>query len=108
MVLLVLLVAAVAAVVVAATAPRWRRAVLRGAATVAGTLVALFLVGRAIAEFWVVDYAHPASYRHSWGGPSLAGVVAVHSGPGAAVLLAGGFWGYRRWARSKPRGGEVG
>ena len=29
-----------------------------------------------------------ASYQNSWGGPGLAGVFAVHSGPGPAVVLA--------------------
>jgi hypothetical protein len=59
-------------------------------------LVAAFLVGRGIAEFWVVDYASPASYQHSWGGPSLAGVFAVHTGPGLIIVIMTSVWLYRR------------
>lgn len=59
-------------------------------------LVAAFLIGRGIAEFWVVDYASPASYQQSWGGPSLAGVFAVHSGPGLIIVIMTSVWLYRR------------
>ncbi len=59
-------------------------------------LVAAFLVGRGIAEFWTVDYASPASYQHSWGGPSLAGVFAVHTGPGLIIVIMTSVWLYRR------------
>jgi hypothetical protein len=68
-----------------------------------GALVALFAVGRGIAEFWVVDYSDPASYRHSRGGPSLAGVFAVHSGPGLIVLIATAVWLYRWRAHKRQR-----
>lgn len=48
-----------------------------------------FLVLRAAMEPFVVDVSDPDSYRHDWGGPSLAGVLAVHVLPGvlAAVLM---------------------
>lgn len=59
-------------------------------------LVAAFLVGRGIAEFWVVDYANPPSYQQSWGGPSLAGVFAVHTGPGLIIVIMTAVWLYRR------------
>jgi hypothetical protein len=59
-------------------------------------LFAAFLVGRGIAEFWVVDYASPASYQQSWGGPSLAGVFAVHTGPGLLIVIMTAVWLYRR------------
>ena len=59
-------------------------------------LVAAFLVGRGIAEFWTVDYARPASYQQSWGGPSLAGVFAVHTGPGLIIVIMTSVWLYRR------------
>ena len=54
-----------------------------------GVVVALFLVLRALAQPFVIDMSDPATYRNDWGGPSLAGVFAVHCGPGilAAVLL---------------------
>jgi hypothetical protein len=54
-----------------------------------GVLVAAFLVVRGVAEFWVIDYADPASYRDDWGGPTLLGVLAVHSGPAIAIVVAG-------------------
>jgi hypothetical protein len=62
---------------------------------VAGVLAA-YLVVRGIAEFFVIDYASPASYRSAWGGPSLAGVLAVHSGPALAILAVVSIWLYRR------------
>jgi hypothetical protein len=65
------------------------------AVTLAG-VVAAYLVGRGIAEFWVVDYSSPASYQPSWGGPSLAGVFAVHSGPGLVIVIMIAVWLYRR------------
>lgn len=54
-----------------------------------GLVVALYSIGRAIVELIVIDYGDPASYAQDWGGPSLAGVLAVHCLPGvvAAVLL---------------------
>lgn len=63
------------------------RAVLRRVGTVLGVLLGLYLVGRGVAEFFVVHYSDPASYQNDWGGPSLAGVFAVHTGPGAAVIV---------------------
>ncbi len=56
-------------------------------------VVALYLVGRGVAELFTIHYSDAASYSHDWGGPSLPGVLAVHTGPalvvvvGAAVLL---------------------
>ena len=38
-----------------------------------GGVLAVYLVGRGIAEFFTVSYSDPASYRLDWGGPSLAG-----------------------------------
>jgi hypothetical protein len=54
-----------------------------------GALVASFFIFRAVAEPFVIDMTDPATYRDDWGGPHLAGVLAVHCGPGvlaAAVL----------------------
>jgi hypothetical protein len=49
----------------------------------------LYLIGRAVAEPFVIDLTDPASYRNDWGGPSLPGVLLVHCGPGilAAALM---------------------
>jgi hypothetical protein len=82
-------------------APSARRRVLRATALVAGTGLGLFLVARGIAEFFILTYSDPASYARSWGGPSLAGVIAVHSGPGLLVVIGVGWWLARR-VRSNP------
>lgn len=67
--------------------PRHRRRVIqRVCAWTVGGAIGAYLVGRGIAEFFVVNYNNPGSYQLDWGGPSLAGVLAVHSGPGLAVL----------------------
>lgn len=89
-------VALVFAVVGMIVSPRWRRIVPRVVALIACGLVAAYLVARGVAEFWIVDYSDPASYRDDWGGPSLIGVFAVHSGPGLAVIVAGALWVRRR------------
>jgi hypothetical protein len=86
----------------------WRRACLRIAGLTVTGVVALYAVGRGIAEFWTVNYSDPASYAHSWGGPSLAGVFAVHSGPGFAIMIAAAWWLVRQRARhSSGRGSRV-
>ena len=54
----------------------------------------------------MLKFSNPASYRGDWGGPSLAEVLAVHSGP-AVVIVAGtavAIWrrlAARRRARTK-------
>ncbi len=87
-----------AAVLTAAAAarPRWRRRLPKVVGLVAGAVLAAFLVGRGVAEFFIVHYGDPASYRNAWGGPSLAGVFAVHSGPAVAILLGAGAYLVRR------------
>jgi hypothetical protein len=49
-------------------------------------IVALFLVARAVVEVFSVDPGRPATYRADWGGPTYAGVLLVHAGPGLLVL----------------------
>ncbi|MER7444271.1 hypothetical protein [Micromonospora avicenniae] len=63
---------------------------MRKTASVLGLILGLYLVVRAVAEPFVIDMGEPATYRHDWGGPSLAGVLLVHCGPGvvAAVVIA--------------------
>ena len=95
-VVLLLVVFLVGAGVACIFSRRWRRAAPRVIGLTLAGLVAAFLVGRGIAEFWVVDYASPASYQHSWGGPSLAGVFAVHTGPGLIIVIMMAGWLYRR------------
>src|SRR3984957_17489328 len=62
-----------------------------------GAVLAVYLVGRGIAELILIHYGDPASYAKDWGGPSLAGVLAVHSGPGLVIVAAGAWW----WLRGR-------
>lgn len=82
---------------------RFGRPGLRTFGTGLAGLLSAFLIGRGIAEFFTVNYSDPASYRNDWGGPSLAGVFAVHSGP--AVLVVLGWMIYLR-RRRRTRSGE--
>jgi hypothetical protein len=69
---------------------------MRKILTYLGLLLGGYLIARAIAEPFVIDFSDPSTYADDWGGPSLAGVLAVHCGPGlvAAVLIA--VWLARR------------
>ena len=57
-------------------------------AKVFGLVAGLYFLARAIAEPFVIDMTDPSSYQNDWGGPSLAGVLAVHCGPGIIFLVA--------------------
>jgi hypothetical protein len=96
--LLILLIAVAVIVSAAAMAlPRQRRRrIQRACAWTVGGVLGAYLVGRGVAEFFTVNYSDPGSYRLAWGGPSLAGVFAVHSGPGLAVLLAAAVYTWHR------------
>lgn len=76
-----------------------------------GIVFGLYLIVRAVAEPFVIDMTDPATYRQDWGGPSLAGVLLVHCGPGvvSAVLLglAVRSWRRRRAAAAVGRTGAV-
>ena len=61
----------------------------------AGAL-AFYLVGRGVAEFFTIDYSDPSGYASSWGGPSLAGVFAVHTGPAVAIVAGSVIYLIRR------------
>jgi hypothetical protein len=87
--------------------PKWRRIATRAIGIPVGSLLGLYLVGRGVAEFFVVNYSDPASYAKAWGGPSLAGVFAVHAGPGFAVLAGAGVWLYRRRISPKRNAGTT-
>jgi hypothetical protein len=52
-----------------------------------GLVLGLFLIVRAVVEPFAIDFGDPATYRNDWGGPSLAGVLAVHMGPGLLALV---------------------
>ncbi len=68
-----------------------------------GLVAGLYLVVRAIVEFFAIDLSDPASYRDDWGGPSLAGVLLVHCGPGVVVAVLMLWWLGRRRARRSGR-----
>jgi hypothetical protein len=72
---------------------------------IVGSVVALFLMARAVAWPFTVDIGDPATYQNDWGGPSLAGAVAVHCGPGiiAAALIVGAIVRGRIAARAAAR-----
>jgi len=72
-----------------------RRAAWLWALSAVGAVLAVYLVGRGFAELILINYGDPASYANDWGGPSLAGVFAVHSGPAAAIIAATVWWAVR-------------
>jgi hypothetical protein len=61
-------------------------------------LVALgtFLVARAVVEVVAVDPGDPSTYRDDWGGPTYAGVLLVHAGPGVLVVALVAWLLWRR------------
>lgn len=101
-IVLALLVLIIAAAGVMAASARWRRRLPRFTAAAVGGLLAVYEVVRGIVEFFLIHYSQPESYRDDWGGPSLAGVLAVHSGPGLAVLIFAGVY-LRHWRRARRR-----
>jgi hypothetical protein len=52
-----------------------------------GLMLGLFLIARAVVEPFTIDFGDPSTYVNDWGGPSLAGVLAVHMGPGLLALI---------------------
>ena len=67
-----------------------------------GGLVALYLVVRGVVELVTINYTQPASYQRDWGGPRLAGVLAVHAGP--AVLVVVGLACWVHWGKRNTNG----
>lgn len=82
-VMIVLVVLLNVALVESALRPR----ILRSLGYGLGGIVGAYAIVRGIAEFFVVDFGDPASYRDDWGGPSLFDVFLVHSGPGLVVAI---------------------
>lgn len=62
---------------------------MKRVAVVVAWVIGVYLVGRAIAEPFMIDVGDPATYERDWGGPSLVGVLVVHMGPGvvSAILM---------------------
>jgi hypothetical protein len=67
-------------------------------------VAALFFIARAVAEPFVIDVTDASTYANDWGGPSLAGVLAVHCGPGvlAAMFLYGSVVRWRNDRKREP------
>jgi hypothetical protein len=100
-IVLVALAVVLGLVIACILSPKFRKKALRPIYLTLGGIIALYLVLRGIAEFWVINYSNPASYSNSWGGPNLLGVFAVHSGPGFIILTALAIWTYKRAKGSK-------
>ena len=62
-------------------------------------VIGLYFIARAVAEPFLINLNDPATYHLDWGGPHLAGVLAVHMGPG---LIALALMITRIRSRSKP------
>ena len=73
--------------------------ILRRVAVVIAFVLGSFFVVRAIVELVTIDYSDPTSYAADWGGPSLAGVLLVHCGPGLLSAVAIGVY---LWPRFHP------
>ncbi|MGW0174608.1 hypothetical protein ACWDUM_12260 [Rhodococcus sp. NPDC003322] len=85
------MIALLALLIVAAFSRTLRPRILKPLGYGIAGIVGVYAVTRGVAEFFIVDYADPASYRDDWGGPSLLGVLLVHSGPGVAALIAAAY-----------------
>jgi hypothetical protein len=97
----VLLVVVAAGLVAGLAFPRWRRRFMRGLGIVVGGIIAIYLVARGVAELFIVDFSQPQTYRNDWGGPSLAGVLAVHTGPAVVIVAAALAYFIRRCRRGR-------
>jgi len=62
---------------------------------VIASMVLLYFVVRAIAEFFLISPGKPEAYRNDWGGPTYIGVIAVHCIPG----IIAGYILWRLWFR---------
>ena len=76
---------------------------MKKALWIIGFVIGLYFVVRAAVEPFVIDPSDPASYAKDWGGPSLAGVLAVHCGPGVVALAIMIATVYRRRSRKHVR-----
>jgi hypothetical protein len=77
---------------------------MRKVAWAIGIVLGLFFLVRAIAELVMIDFSDPATYRDDWGGPSLAGVLLVHCGPGLVVAALAAVVFVRRSRRRRRLG----
>lgn len=68
-----------------------------------GFALGAYLIVRAVVEPFAIDMSDPATYRDDWGGPGLAGVLAVHCGPGIVAAVVMTWVLLRRRSRSPDR-----
>ena len=68
---------------------------LKKTGLVLGYLLGIYLILRACVEPFIINYDHPESYKKSWGGPTLIGVLAIHILPGV-ISLALMVWHQRK------------
>jgi hypothetical protein len=78
------------------------RQALRMLGIVLVVVIGAYLVGRAVVEVLAVDPGDPSSYRDDWGGPTYAGVLLVHAGPGLLVVALAA-WALVRRRRDRSR-----
>ncbi|GIF64846.1 hypothetical protein Ais01nite_28810 [Asanoa ishikariensis] len=71
---------------------------------VIGIVFGVYLIGRAVLEPFVIDFDDPSTYQNDWGGPGLAGVLAVHCGPGVLALIVFAALAVRRSRKSAVTG----
>lgn len=70
-----------------ATGRPWPRRALRWLGRTLLLVLALYLVARAAVELITVNPTKPRTYREDWGGPHYLGVLLVHAGPGALIVV---------------------
>ncbi|MBC9717552.1 hypothetical protein H9Y04_33980 [Streptomyces sp. TRM66268-LWL] len=79
---------------------------MRKIALALGLLAGTYLIVRAIAEPFVIDFGDPSSYAADWGGPSLIGVLAVHCLPGVLSAWLMVRMARRRFGRTSQHAGH--
>lgn len=72
---------------------------MRKALAIVGIVFGIYAIVRAAIEPFVIDFNDPSTYQADWGGPSLAGVLAVHCGPGVVALIV--FVALLAWRRAR-------
>lgn len=94
-----------AGLVVALVSPRLRPRTMRYLGLALGGTLAAYLVIRGVGELWLIDFDQPDTYRNDWGGPSLVGVLTVHTGPAVVIVIAS-LVRLRHWRRGPLDGNE--
>ncbi|WP_206343760.1 hypothetical protein [Streptomyces mesophilus] len=79
---------------------------MRRIALTLGLIVGTYLIVRALAEPFVIDFGDPSTYAADWGGPSLIGVLAVHCLPGVLSAWLMVRMARRRFGRSSVSSGH--